>query len=263
VRDRSVKTGLLVQLVLASFGMWAVSASAEPASGPHETLDQRWTTTQPNAPAGWSFTGKYHAAGDPDAPPPYMRKMTFYPPPGTRYDTSVPEKCTASDIELHAFGPDACPAASRLGGGTTTTSFMERFPSTLDIDVFNDTDEMVMLARSPGLTTVMRGRMHPDGSTEYASPTCFPSVQPVGCPVDDVLQLESAVSAPPYTRSVDGSVRSYLTTPPKCPKAGHWQGTVRLWWADGSVDTVATEQPCTRPAAKPRPARKHGKKRRR
>jgi hypothetical protein len=36
-----------------------------------------------------------------------------------------------------------------------------------------------------------------------------------------------------------------------------------LWWADGSVDTVVTEQPCTRPAAKPRPVRKHGKKQRR
>jgi hypothetical protein len=246
VRRRAVLAGLLIELLLAAFGAWPGSAAAQPTSGPHETLDNRLTTTQANAAAGFSFTGTYHAADDAHANPPYMRRMIAYNPPGLRYDTSVPERCSASDIELEVLGAAACPAASRLGSGTTLTSFLGRFPSTVSVDFFNNTHEQIILARSPGLSTVARGRIRPDGSVEFASPTCFPSVQPPGCPVDDVLQLKSSITVPPYTRSSNGHVRSYLTTPSRCPAAGHWKTTIRLWWADGSVDTVGIQQPCTR-----------------
>jgi hypothetical protein len=241
-----VRASLLVSLVLASYGIWAGSASASPASGPHETLESLFTTTQPNTPSGFSFTGRYHAAGDPAGDPPYMRRMTFYIPRGLRYDTSVPERCSASDLELATFGAGACPAGSRLGGGTSTSKFLGRFPSTLIVDVFNNTNEQIILARSPGLSTVARGRIT-SRAVEWASPTCFPSVQPAGCPVDDALQVDSSISVAPYTKTSQGVVRSYLTTPPSCPAAGHWETPIRLWWADGSVDTVVTEQPCTRP----------------
>jgi hypothetical protein len=171
--------------------------------------------------------------------------MVFYLPPGLRYDTSVPKRCSATDLELATSGAAACPPGSRLGGGTTTSKFLGGFPSTVAVDFLNNTDQQIILARSPGLSTVARGQIHPDGSVEWASPTCFPSIQPAGCPVDDVLQLESSLSVPPYTRTSHGVVRSYLTTPPTCPAAGHWETPIRLWWADGSVDTVTTEQPCT------------------
>jgi hypothetical protein len=248
VRHRVVGAGLLLQLLFCAFVAWPGCSAAAPASGPHETLDSSFTTTQPNAPAGFGFHGRYHAAGDPAGDPPYMRKMIFYIPPGLRYDTSVPDRCSASDLELAISGAAACPAGSRLGGGTSTTKFLGQFPSTLTVDFLNNTDEQIILARSPGLATVARGRIHPDGTVEWASPTCFPTVQPVGCPVDDVLQLESSISVAPYTRSSGGVVRSYLTTPPTCPAVGHWETPIRLWWADGSVDTVTTEQPCAPPA---------------
>lgn len=252
----------VVTLLLALSALWAGAAQAEPVSGPHETIDDQLTTTLPNAPSGFSFSGTYHAAGDTHANPPYMRRMVFYPPRGQRYDTSVPDRCTASDLELETRGAAACPAGSRLGGGTTQTSFLGRFPSTLQVDLFNNTGEQVMIARSPGLAAVVRGHIRPDGSIEYASQTCYPTVDPVGCPVDDALQLSSSISMPPYTRSVGGATRSYLTTSPTCPAAGHWQTPVRFWWGDGSTDTVITTQPCTRSASgsalvKRRPSRRH------
>jgi hypothetical protein len=234
-----------VQLMCCAFAAWPGGSAASPVSGPHETLDNRYTTTEPNAAAGFDFTGTYHAAGDSAGDPPYMRRMVFYLPPGLRYDTSVPKRCSATDLELATSGAAACPPGSRLGGGTTTSKFLGGFPSTVAVDFLNNTDQQIILARSPGLSTVARGQIHPDGSVEWASPTCFPSIQPAGCPVDDVLQLESSLSVPPYTRTSHGVVRSYLTTPPTCPAAGHWETPIRLWWADGSVDTVTTEQPCT------------------
>jgi hypothetical protein len=235
-----------MQVLLAASGVCAGAAAAQPATGPHETLVNRLTTTHTNAATGFSFTGTYHAAGDAHANPPYMRKMIFYSPPGLRYDTSVPDRCTASDIELEARGPAACPAGSRVGGGTADGAFLG-FRNTLSIDSFNNTGQQILLVRSPLLATVARGRIRPDGSVEFASPTCYPNVPPLACPADDALQLKSSMTVPPYTRSIHGRLRSYLTTPPKCPAAGYWKTPVRLWWADGSVETVVTRQPCTRP----------------
>jgi hypothetical protein len=213
---------------------------AAPVSGPHETLDNQFSTTRPDAPSGFSFAGHYHAADDPAGYPPYMRSMVFFPPAGLRYDTSVPDRCDATDVELVVLGASACSAGSRLGGGTSTAAFLGGAPSTVAVDFLNNTDEQIILARSPGLATVSRGRIRPDGSVAWASPTCFPSLQPVGCPVDDVLQLESSIAVPQYTRPAG----TYLTTPPKCPATHHWETPVRLSWADGSVDTVTTRQPC-------------------
>lgn len=249
MRRRVVRTGLLIQLLLAASGIWAGVALAEPVSGPHQTIDQQFTTIRTNSPTGFSFEGTYHAAGDPAGYPPYMRRMVSYNPPGLRYDTSVPERCAASDLELAALGPAACPAGSRLGGGTTTTAFVGRFPSTVDVDLFNNANEQIILAHSPFLATVARGQIHPDGSVEFASPTCYPSLEPPGCPADTVLQLHSAITVAPYTRTEGGVVRSYLTTPPGCPRTGYWQTPMTFWWADGSVDTVVTRQPCRRARA--------------
>src|SRR5436190_17526834 len=104
---------------VAVLSVFARSAGAEPASGPRETVDQSYTNTQPNTATGLGFTASYHAAGDPQSPPPAMRRMVFYPPPGFHFDTTVPGRCTATDVQLELQGPAACPADSRIGDGTT------------------------------------------------------------------------------------------------------------------------------------------------
>jgi len=223
------------------------TAFAQPASGPRETVDQSFTTTRPNAPTGLGFSGVYHAAGDPKGEPPYMRKMVFYPPPGMRYDTSVPDRCSAPDAALEAMGPDACPAGSRLGTGTTDGVFyapvthafvFDRFHH--DLYVLNSADGQILLVKSEGYT-VLHGHLRPDGSMEFDPPTCFPA-PPTGCADDYVLQTKSSTFLPAYTKGT----RAYATTPPTCPRQRYWQTTIRYWWADGSVDTVVSRQPCTR-----------------
>ena len=235
---------LVLSLLVAATAVLAAPAAAAPVSGPHEEVDNQLTTTQPDAPAGFHYTGRYHAAGDPGGDPPYMRRMVSYSPPGMRFDTSVPDRCTASDLELALQGAAACPPGSRIGGGTIEGKFMG-YPNTLEADFLNNTGEQIIVARSPLFASVTRGEVHPDGSIEFAAPTCFPSLQPPGCPVDDALQLGSDIAVPPLTRTVDGESRSYLTTPPSCPETGYWETPIRFWWADGSVDTVVTRQPCT------------------
>jgi hypothetical protein len=66
--------------------------------------------------------------------------------------------------------------------------------------------------------------------------------------VDDyILQLRASTILPVYKKTSGGHVRSYVTTPAKCPASGHWQSPIRIWWGNGKVDTVMTQQPCVAP----------------
>jgi hypothetical protein len=234
---RALLTAGLLVMALAGAG-----GDAGAVNSRHGTLIDHFTTKRPGAPSGFHFVGRYHAAGDPDANPPYMRGMTFYSPPGLRYDTSVPDRCTAGNARIALLGPKACPPGSRLGGGTANGVFMNGFANRLDLDFFNARDEQIIVARSPLVASVSRGRIRRDGAVEWHSPTCYPTGGVVGCPVDNALQVSSDVTVKPYTRGG----RSYMTTPPSCPRSGSWRLPIRLWWADGTVDTVVTKQACTR-----------------
>src|SRR5215213_5344264 len=82
VRGRNVVT-----LAIAALAAWPAGAAAVTVSGPHQTVEMTGTTTQPGTPTGTNFTATYHAAGDPNGDPPYMRRMKFIAHPGARYDT--------------------------------------------------------------------------------------------------------------------------------------------------------------------------------
>jgi hypothetical protein len=223
-------------------------AAAEPGSGPHQTIDQTFTATLPSTPTGLGWAATYHAAGDSQAPPPAMEKMIFYPPAGFRYDTSVPEQCAATDAQLSAQGPSACPEGSRLGEGTTEGLFLFPFAHdytfdhfTHHLDVLNNANEQILLVESEGWT-IVRGKFQPDGSLVFASTTCFPASPTGECPDDYIIQLGSSTTIPPYTNAKG----SYAATPPTCPRTRNWETTVRFWWTDGTTDSVVTTQPCGR-----------------
>jgi hypothetical protein len=232
--------GALVAAALAA--LLPAAASAAVVTGPHQRVENTLTTKRTSTPTGFLYRATYHAANRPKERPPYMRKMQSWRPRGMRFDTSVPARCTASDVELAVRGAAACPKGSLLGRGTTTTAFFGEFPSEVQMEMFNNTREQIILVRSPGLTSIARGRMRPDNSIVFESPTCFPST--AGCPVDNTLQLGSRMKVPPYVKRAGGKVRTYARTPSRCPARGHWRTPIRFWWDDGSSETVVTKQPC-------------------
>jgi hypothetical protein len=242
------RVGLLVLAlcVVSSGTVVAGTAAAQPTSGPRETVNQSFTAKRPNAATGVRFSSRYHAAGDEKGNPPYLRRMVFTPPRGMRYDTSVPELCTAPDLDLSARGPAACPAESRIGAGMTEGLFFFPFSDDVLFDHFkhniylmNNKDEQIILVESEGFT-VVRGHFQPDGSLEFKSPTCFPAPPAGECADDYILQLGTTSLIPRYKR--DG--RSYATTPPTCPKRGYWRSKLHFEWSDGAVDDVVSRQPC-------------------
>ncbi|HKP91150.1 MAG TPA: hypothetical protein VJT75_14390 [Thermoleophilaceae bacterium] len=229
-----VAVAVVVQLLLAS------AAVAAPVKMRHGSVNDRFTTTRPGAASGFNYDGVYHAAGDPTGAPPYMRRMTFYPARGQRYDTTAAPQCTASDAELAIRGAAACPAGSRLGGGKVVGRFMDQFPNELEADFFNAPGEQIILARSPVFASVSRGRIAKDQTVTYEAPTCYPWLLPAPCPVDNALQVESHMRTPRYVRNG----RAYMRTPPRCPASGHWTARIRFWWKDGTTDLVVTKKPC-------------------
>jgi len=266
MRHPLVRAGLLVQLILALSATWSAGAAAQPGAGPRETVDQPFTTAIPNSPTGLGYTGVYHAAGNPRGNPPYMRRMVFFPPRGMRYDTSVPDRCSAPDAELEVMGPAACPPGSRLGGGTLEGLIFEPVAHAFVLDHFkhpleilNGANQQIILIKSE-VYAVVRGRIRPDGSLDFDLPACFPEPPTGQCLVHDyILQLRSSTFLPAYKKTVGGRVRSYATTPKSCPRTGYWRTTVRFWWAGGAVDSVASREPCRRPRSRRNHSRSHPK----
>jgi hypothetical protein len=245
------RVGISVSLLGAIWALCAPGAAAQPASGPRETVNQQFTTTHPGTPTGLSFTGTFHAAGDPSGNPPYMRRVVFDPPRGMRYHTGVPALCTAPDPALQVLGPSACPAASRLGTGTAEGIFYEPVAHDFILDhfkhrlfVLNGKRQQILLVKSEGYT-VVRGHIRDDGSLAFSTPSCFPA-PPTGCADDYILQLATSTTIAKYTRVVNGQLRTYARTPSRCPDRGYWRTRFHFSWSDGSRDTVVSRQPCSR-----------------
>jgi hypothetical protein len=249
---RSFLLGTLVQALCVAGALMAGGAAAEPGTGPHGTVDQSFTTTRPGSPTGLGFSNSWHAAGDPQGKPPFLRRMVIHPPTGMQYDTTVPDLCTASDFELAMRGPAACPPGSKIGDGTTKGEVLAPGaddvvldPYTHPLHILNNLNEQIVLVESEGYT-VVRGKFRPDGALEFNQPTCFPSPPGQDCLDDHVRQLSTTTFVPEYTETAGGVLRSYAVTPSACPRSGHWSTTVELTWSNGSVDSVVTTQPCSR-----------------
>src|SRR3954453_6759910 len=210
---------------VASLSLLVTSAAAaQPGIGPREKANQRFTTKHPHSPTGLSFTGSFHAAGDPKGNPPYLNRMVFNTPGRMHYDTGIPAQCAAPDAELQVLGPAACPAGSLLGTGTTQGLILEPVAHDFVFDHFdhhvyllNNADEQILLVKSEGYT-VVRGEIRHDGSLVWNLPTCFPRPPAGGCVDDYIVQLSVSTAIKRYERAIDGRVRSYATTPGKCPR---------------------------------------------
>jgi hypothetical protein len=168
-------------------------------------------------------------------------------PPGAKYDTSVPESCTASDAELMLEGGAACPAGSAIGGGVITvdTGIPGARIVTADAEFFNNATDpdgefiYVNTVRGTALRVIIRADVTKTSTVTTA--TFLPGTPPDGGAIDTVdIEIDSV------SRLVDGKRRNYITTPRKCPKAKHWTTRVEFTYPDGVTEGVDTEVPCKR-----------------
>lgn len=226
-------------------------AQANTAAGPHESIKLTFSSRLPGMSAGSAYSGVYHAAGRPGEAPPALRRVVLALPRGAHFDTSVPARCQASDTELDMSGESACPAKSKVGGGSVTTRFLGSPPSTYRIVVFNTKGGQLELVKfGNGGSAVAHVTIH-GNVLDTTVPTCLGGGQPPGsCPTDEAVVFANKLSGP----SLTVRRRGYFTLPARCPRTRTWTSRFTFFFADGSRDKVSTTQPCR--AAPGRPSRR-------
>lgn len=236
-------------VIAASFAAWIAGLpadelrAAEPES--RQTASLEFTTNQPATPAGVELEVDYVNPDDPSAKPPAVRRVVTTLAPGARYETSVPERCKASDAELAARGTMACPPASRVGEGEL--AFDTGLPGSLrflevGVDFFNNTDELIFLntERGTGARTVLRAPIQ--GRSIVSDVPPLPGTPPDGAALTSSRFVDFRIPA--------GSGRGgggYIVTPPRCPISRYWTNSITFTYADGVSQTVESRSPC-RPA---------------
>jgi hypothetical protein len=234
-----------VMRVLSVFAIAAAVVGAVPvahAAAPRQAGSLTYTTTVPGAPTGLVLNFEFQNPDDPSLKPHAVAMMVVHRPAGGVIDTTVPPQCRASNAELMARGPAACPPDSKVGSAVVVadTGSSGPFPrySRTNITAFNNQDEVIAVGENedlPGFRPVDRTRIEGDRTT-----TNFPAI-PGQPPPDPYTAFKTyQFEFPPYVR--DG--RTYNRTPPTCPDVGYWTMTLDFTYRDGVTETVESRSPC-------------------
>jgi len=238
--------------VIAFGALAALATGAIGQSDSRQSSSYLLTEERPGRGTSERFLFDYRDPADPQAKPPAVRRVVTILPRGARYDTSAPESCTASDAELTAQGGAACPPRSAIGGGVVTVDTGVPGPGrivTADIEFFNNASDpagefiYVNTVRGSGARTVIRADV--TGRKTITNAGMLPGAPPEGGAIDTVDVTVENVS-----RTIDGEVRNYITTPKRCrgrKSDPHWTTRVEFTYADGVSQTVPTHTPCRKP----------------
>lgn len=236
-----------IQLAVALLLLFAGGPAL--AQTPPATVRDPWTTEAPNASAGRDYSVEFVNPSDPSAKPPAFRHVHLQLPGGARFDTDAIPQCHASDAELTAEGPGACPADTRLGTNSATFDtgidpmrFLHE-----DVTFFNAHDDLVILSQdeATGARVVLHGAVTP-GALDIDLPP-LPGAPPDGA-------AEKSEHAQFVARSTPRG--NYLTTPPACPATRVWTEHVTFTFSDGTTYSTPYDNPC-RPRTRAHHHRRH------
>jgi hypothetical protein len=234
-----------LSLLLAT-GALAAPASAAPTS----TLTVSATLlSQPKGKPWQIGVGVAVTIANPDGTqPPALRHLTIRFPRGAKTNFGSFPACDPKRLETRK-GPDACPAGSRIGKGTSQVSVLPIFPQpvTATLDVFNGPRKgsgrtLLFLARTTTpITTqlVFSGTIRPAiGRFGYILDVDVPAIPTLpGMPDASPIAFDTLVQA--RRRGI-----SYIDAPTSCPRAGlPFEGTFKF--ADGSTSNAAAHIGCT------------------
>jgi len=221
----------------------AVAPGASAAEGVRQSGTFTWTSARPGAPTGYAMAVDFYDPADPAAKPHTLKTLIVRFPNGAVVDTGALPQCKATDAELYLEGPKACPADSRVGGGTIVTdtgSTMSSIPryAVNDVTQFNNQDEVIGVAVSetdPPVTAVSRSKL--EGETSTTEIPIFPGSPP---PEPFTAFRRMRLSVPAIVR--DG--RAYGLTPPTCPPQRYWTIAMTFVYYDGVSQSIESHSPC-------------------
>jgi hypothetical protein len=180
------------------------------------------------AATGFTTTMEADDPGEPNSMPKRVARLEIAFPAGTRFDRGRLPRCSAALVRQS--GAAACPAASRLGGGTGTVRTGTAPPTapggqfTESVSLFNSAHGIVFVFFGPA-TVVLDGRLNGRTLTLDVPPA------PVA-----LAKLVLRV----------GAHGRWAVTPPRCPASRQWTSRARFTYTDGSTLTRAARTPCAR-----------------
>jgi hypothetical protein len=181
----------------------------------------------PGAASGQVPALTWSDPGAPNGVPKVIKRIVFTFARGTRFDTSALKRCHATDAQLKADGPSACPKASKLGAGHTTGIFSSGDEFVTDVTLFNARGQIIVVVQLNG-TVVTEFRDEVSGRKITIEPVLPPGVA-----------LEHLKLRIPRHGN-------YQRNPPTCPKSGKWTTVARYIYTDGSSETHKDGTPCRR-----------------
>jgi hypothetical protein len=208
---------------------------APAAAAQQSDFSLQFASTTPGAATAMHLYIVYRTPADPNGKPSPIRHLVISAPQGTRIDLAM-ARCTATDDEIMAAGPSACPAASQVGQGTLTaiTGFgAPTDPYLTDVTIFNTGQGVVEIARDHRTgATITDDRIQIQGNVLTGNPPAFPGGPPDG---------QTAVRTIDFTFPASSH---YITSPPSCP-TGQWTSQASFSFADGSTQHVSSTTPCS------------------
>jgi hypothetical protein len=232
----------IATLALA-FAVLASPVGAQSQS--RQTFSGTFTAELPDSSTGYRLEIDYRNPEDPEAKPHSVQTILQRLHPGTGIDTSVPERCTASDAQLIAQGESACPADTRVGGGeldVDTGMAVGTTPRVIENRVvfFNADEELILFTES---TNTSGPPIRAAGRTEVGDGTLTSQAPPLpGFPPPDPFTAIDRVSVALDAVSTDRG--SFITTPSSCPAGGEWTNSATFTYRDGESQTVESASPC-------------------
>ena len=197
------------------------------------TLEASFTPTRAGVPASVDLHMTWADPGEPNAKPQQVHTLKLAFPAGTRIDTAGLPRCGATDDQVKAKGPSACPRATWLGGGrsTATTGSAEIHAKVVLINAKRQIIVVVLVNNA--VFAVYR-----DDVTRSTVTVNFklPAV---------VSLLDLRVSIPRHQLGKSARRHVYLRTPPTCPAEGGWSMTATSTYADGSSQVAPAAVRCS------------------
>jgi hypothetical protein len=210
-----------------------------------QTASVRFTTTAPGSVTGVVWKLDYRNPEDPSGKPPAVARTIATFPVGTKFDTGAPVACRASDAELALEGGAACPAQSRVGTGALDVDSGSLVEALVPRIIRNDVTNLSRPGQSILLTEATNTAVHTRTVTRarVSGRTVTTDVPPLpgAPPPDPFLALKRfRLSVAPLTRAG----RSYVRTPPTCPRSRTWTSTLVFEYRDGVRTVVKSSSPC-------------------
>jgi hypothetical protein len=223
----------------------ALAAAPASAAAQRQTFSGTFSASTPATPTGFAEAIDYAPSGGEGTKPHSVAKVTLTFAPGTRIDTTVPERCSAGDSEFQSQGAAACPPDSRVGGGEVEVDFGAEggaVPRVVNLaaTLFNADGALIVFFESTNTSPVIRtaARSPITGTTITTQAPPLP-----GAPPSDPYMAIKRVRLT-FDAVVRGG-RGYLTTPPAC--SGAWSTEAGFTYRDGVAESVASPSPCRAP----------------